>query len=109
MNDEAKQIVKDLRLHGFDNPSCLGTHMGICDIAADMIEKLSADRNAWKRRAEAAERDITSMLESCDCEIRHEYCARCYTPNECNTDKCAGYAKWRGPCEENGGVDNEAD
>lgn len=71
--------------------------------------KLQSERDAWKHRAEAAERDITSMLESCDCEIRHEYCARCYTPNECNTDKCAGYAKWRGPCKENGGAPHAID
>ncbi len=80
--------------------------------AAELIESLTAEleqtkreRDTWKRRAEAAERDITSMLESCDFEIRHEYCARCYPSNQCNTDECAGYAKWRGPCAENGGTD----
>lgn len=104
MNDEAKQIVKDLRLHGFDNPSCLGTHMGICDIAADMIEKLSADRDAWQRRAEAAERDMGYMIPCVTCKKRPMGEAPC-DANVFN-GLCRSNYKWRGPREKNGGAEN---
>lgn len=63
------------------------------ETAHHQLEQVKQEQDAWKLRAEAAERDMTSMLESCDCEMRHEYCARCYLPNQCNTDECTGYAK----------------
>ena len=64
MPDEINRLVNDLRLRRLGNPSYLGTHTGLCDEAADLIEKLSADRDAWKRRAEAAEKTADGYLES---------------------------------------------
>lgn len=105
MADEEKRLVKDLRLHGLDNPSFLGTHMGLCDAAADLIEKLSADRDAWKRRAETAERDMGCMIPCTTCRWtagESEACQTC-AASILNNWRRSNY-KWRGPCAENGGT-----
>ena len=104
MPDEIKRLAKDLRLRGLGNPSSLRTHMGLCDEAADLIENLSTDRDAWKRRAEAAERDIAAMLANCECEARHEYCVGCNG----ESDDCREYAIWRGSCAGNGGINADS-
>lgn len=73
---------------------------GICDTAADMIEKLSDDRDTWQRRSEAAERDTRV---TCPCEV----CGKTCTYNKIDAyDTCDDF-RWRGPCEENGGVNND--
>lgn len=118
MTSEANEIVKVLRLRGLTNGTSLGMHMGICDIAADMIEELSAKVEEYEpqiagleimlttaqssaitlqRRAEAAERDIRV---TCPCEV----CSQTCKYNKIDAyDTCDDFS-WRGPCEENGGT-----
>lgn len=72
----------------------------LCGDAAELIDELIAERDEWKRRAEAAEKDIKYML------ITGEDCPLCGSSRpECGWD-CELRAKWRGPCAENGGVNN---
>lgn len=66
MNDEAKRLVNALRedaewahANEWETPITLGDNL---TAAADMIEKLAADRDTWKRRAGAAERDLRDVL-----------------------------------------------
>ncbi len=131
MEDAVKQLCKDLRAHGVNNGASLGMHMGICDMAADMLEKLSADlesderkyardafdllvaegvkleadRDAWKRRAEAAERDMGCMIPCKVCKhVPAGEAPECQTcaASILNDWRRSNYA-WRGPCAENGG------
>lgn len=73
------------------------------------VAALEADRDAWKRRAEAAERDLGTVLPCMSCK---EYrtgenlaCDTCEASDLNDWHKCS-YV-WRGPCEENGGVQYE--
>ncbi len=93
--------------------------------AADMIKKLSGendelqsrlkhlegverDKDAlffemqrWKRRAEAAERDIeTLLMEGC---AGCDFCAYFGTCSRSDIQETYCAPKWRGPCAENGG------
>ena len=63
--------------------------------------ELEANRDAWKRRAEAAERDIIAMLRA---HVDDMHCDQCTIGN--NRESCRYYGKdmcpvaeWRGPCE----------
>ncbi len=108
MTDEAKRLVDALRedaewakANEWETPITLGDNL---TAAADMIEKLSADRDAWKRRAEAAERDIRKILVSgklCP------FCIKYAAVERCTSEGCMDNAVWRGPCAENGGADCE--
>lgn len=136
MTDEAKRLVDTLRnstecckRYARDPYLALA---GIMALSADMIEKLSADlennerqarenfevsskalanvaadRDAWKRRAEAAERDMGRMIPCYTCKAQPvgeaPECDGCEAkPSE--EWKRSHYA-WRGPCAENGGTD----
>ena len=69
----------------------------LCKDAAAMIDALTAERDTWKQRAEAAESDINMC---CPCEV----CTRSCTYDKVNPyDECADF-EWRGPCAENGGA-----
>jgi hypothetical protein len=62
---------------------------------ADEIERLQAERDRFKARAEAAERDIRQMLrsdEACDLCV---FC-KCFCDEYC---ACSTGAEWRGPQE----------
>lgn len=60
--------------------------------------KLQSDRDAWQRRAEAAERDLLKLMKNhqrgCNYCKHREYCTAAW-------DECA--PEWRGPCAEDGG------
>lgn len=72
-----------------------------------VIRSLLAERDEYKRRAEAAEHDLQAA-QGCDsckyCLMDGDICAR-YSAGEnaCGAKWCAGY-EWRGPCAENGGA-----
>lgn len=104
----------------------LGKSKRYCDDmhnnAADQLELLTAElettrlqlkraeqeRNAWKLRAEAAERDIDHCCSTCQyhyvffngCTPDHD----CTNPDGGCTNNCDRW-HWRGPCAENGGTD----
>lgn len=73
------------------------------------VAALEADRDAWKRRAEAAERDLGWMLICQTCKYapigESPECAECES-NIRNNWRRSKYA-WRGPCAENGGIDSD--
>lgn len=116
MTDEAKRIVESLKRiesiayqYNIDGEvldmSC-NYFEGLMLDAADLIKELSVDRDKWKRRAEAAERDIKHLLICGDLSSCH-YC-KC-DPNALfekplEVCKCVQEAEWRRPCEENGGA-----
>lgn len=124
MTNEIKRIVQWLRIMGetkdgdvidapIVQPVTGETCVQVEDIvvpAADLIEKLACERDQWKARCEAAERDIEQMLINHD-EAFDRYCDSICARNHgerCPDDNticygCAHCAKWRGPCKENGG------
>lgn len=69
-------------------------------IAADRLEKLMAERDEYKRIAEAAEADILEMLleEGGNLDLCH-WCAGNCPDNDYS--QCEQKMRWRGPCEEN--------
>ena len=72
----------------------------IMGIAADRLEKLTAGRDEYKRRAEAAEHDILDMIieEGGNLDLCHWCGANC--PDN-DYSQCEQKIRWRGPCEEN--------
>lgn len=72
--------------------------------------EMNIDSDTWKRRAEAAERDLQGVCWSCAHAFDYEVLPGC-TAYQCNYDNGADrvtkrYCKnwqWRGPCAENGG------
>lgn len=69
--------------------------------AAYMVEKLSADRDAWKRRAEAAVNDMAKCCAVC----KYDAGSMCVNSNGCrNVSGTNTGWEWRGPCKENGGA-----
>ncbi len=106
MTDEEKHIVAVL--HQWKDSLVLfgkGHQRCVRDLgkAANMIEKLSSDCDAWKCRSEAAERDIETLLmegcAGCDFCAYFGICSR----GEVHDTYCE--PKWRGPREENGGIE----
>lgn len=77
---------------------------------ADVIDRMEAalinltvDRDAWKRRAEAAIHDIPTCCALCKYETEEE----CTNPNECcNISGINTGWVWRGPCAKNGGTED---
>lgn len=57
--------------------------------------KLRATLSRVEAERDAAKRDIESILRSCTCEVRHNFCIRCDEPDGCDSDDCHD-AKWRG-------------
>lgn len=55
---QIKELVKDLRKHGFSNGSSLGYHSGLMDDAANTIEQLQAENERLKREAKIDESEI---------------------------------------------------
>ncbi len=86
----------------------------LMSVVAIMLKKLLTenesyrnDRDVWKRRAEAAEKDIRDMLVRGNVAICH-FCKQDTNPDyleSCEERGCAYVAEWRGPCAENGGED----
>lgn len=71
-------------------------------------ESLKKERDEWKARCEAAERDIEHCCETC--QYHHVYFDGYLSANDCtNLDgECLNnYDRWnwRGPCAENGGAE----
>lgn len=58
-------------------------------------DTLHAALSRVEAERDAAKRDIESILRSCTCEVRHEFCARCDEPGGCDSDDCHD-AEWRG-------------
>lgn len=71
--------------------------------AIDLLEKLIAERDEYKRRSEAAEADILEMLieEGGNLDLCH-WCAGNCPDNDYS--QCDQKIRWRGPCAQNGGV-----
>lgn len=131
MRNETERLVNALRddaewahANEWETPITLGDNL---DEAASIIEKLSADRDAWQRRCEAAERDIRGLIKSIDCACdfctHHRVCKGCENEKTCSKafefctcpamkdTPCNGCNfennfQWRGPCAENGGAEN---
>lgn len=59
------------------------------------LGKLLAALSRVEAERDAAKRDIESILHSCTCEVRHEFCVRSDEPGGCDSDDCHD-AKWRG-------------
>lgn len=112
MKDDAKKMASVVRKYA--DTDAIWAKIGDgrvhpLEYAAEMIENLSGkceglekDRDAWKRRCEAAERDIRSMLRgngSC------MYCGK-FGTDGCSWKDCWNAVEWRGPCKENGGVED---
>lgn len=74
----------------------------LCEAIA-LLEKLTAERDEYKRRAAAAEADILDMLieEGGNLDLCH-WCAGNCPDNDYS--QCEQKIRWRGLCEENGGV-----
>ncbi len=74
------------------------------------VAALEKDRDAWKRRAEAAERDLGYMIPCETCKEQplseKEACNTCVIHNDGWHDMRRSNYAWRGPCAENGGADN---
>ena len=121
MTEEQKRIVDDLREEcngcgGFDS------EYGICMLdecmghkSADMIEQLSAEFEQVKRERDAMLVDMKT-LAPCDvcmhkktcCYISCEDCKNtdCVCREECPSTRFSMF-RWRGPCKENGGAEDE--
>lgn len=65
----------------------------------------------WKKRAAAAERDIIELMRANADDIHCDMCAKGSTREACRYygKGVCKEAKWRGPCAENGGVDDGPD
>ncbi len=104
MTNKVKRLVESLREHA---KRIKGADILSADLnaAAELIEKLSADRDTWKRCAEAAERDMGYMVPCCTCKVRPiggaQECNAC-SANILDGLKRSHYT-WRGPCKENEG------
>lgn len=59
----AEEIVNELRRHGLSNGTALGTHVGICDIAADLIESLTAELTKSQRREKATATALDEQIQ----------------------------------------------
>ncbi len=71
------------------------------------VAALEKDRDAWKRRAEAAERDLGALRPCYCCEhYRKELAESGREFDPVCREKCirASEWAWRGPCAENGGM-----
>ena len=72
-------------------------------LAADLLEKLACERDQWKARCEAAERDINTVLHGgLICSMCNQLACPEYGNDEVQPHYC-DKATWRGPCEESGG------
>ncbi len=112
MTEEVKKLVKSLRedaewaqANEWETPITLGDNL---IVAADMIEAMEADRDAWKRKAEAAVKELNRIAdcESCVNWKRSgltDACLCCYKSGFVEVER--NYT-WRGPCAENGGERN---
>ncbi len=112
MKDEEKRIAAVLRqweesfvLFGKGHQRCV-RDLGK---AANLIEKLSADRDTWKRRCEAAMKELNRIAdcESCENWKRSrltDACSRCVKIG--SIEGKHNYI-WRGPCGENGGASDD--
>ena len=96
MTGEQKQIVAELRKRGTSNGAA-GIHLGICDEAADLIERMAAELEQVKRERDAMVRDL-DIYGGCNvCKYRphiDDACEQCTR----GTPKW----EWRGVCKENG-------
>lgn len=108
MKNSLQEIINSLRdqardkavLANGDEASIFAQDAKTLCKAIDLLEKLTVERDEYKLRAAAAEHDIVALLGKCTCEVRHEYCVGCNG----ESDDCSKCARWRGLCEENGGV-----
>lgn len=66
------------------------------------VAEMAAELERVKRKRDAAVRDLNALLRSCECEARHEFCARSDEPDGCDSDTCED-AHWRDLCADNGG------
>lgn len=100
MTDDAKRLVETLQNNDeWYKRYARGSYLarsGIMALSADMIEKLSADRDAWKRRCEAAEWDLRSAVRGTD------VCRLCAHYHPCGKDVCPQYISGSGATGWNG-------
>ena len=117
MTNEIKRIGQWLRIIGTTKDGCViyapitekavGARwtciQRIVVPAADLLEKLACERDQWKARCEAAERDINNVLHGgLICSMCNQLACPEYGNDEVQPHYC-DKATWRGPCEENGG------
>ena len=71
-------------------------------------DRVKDERDRGRARCAAAERDIREMLLKEDLEGMCVFCAM-IPCDECffGDNTCATGARWRGPCAENGGADDD--
>lgn len=106
MTEEVKKLVESLRedaewalANEWETPITLSDDLGM---AADLIEKLTLERDTWKLRADAAEYDMRKAIMGTGSP-----CKSCKYPIQddapCSVCNCMSHWQWRGPCAENGG------
>ena len=118
MTDDVKKVVQWLRIMGVTKDGdiidatatqpvmeeCCVQVEDVVVPAADLLENLSYERDQWKARCEAAERDLNRVLSLCRRQC-YEACYFCAMPDDdtCITGAEKGLcnAVWRGPRGEN--------
>lgn len=101
----------------YDDPDCSGCPLAplvplsdeskscvdrLMERAAETIEELQTDRDTWKRRAEAAEKDLITSAVLVPCSVCKHYNA---DETDCNWGTCQ--FAWRGPEKESGQAEHE--
>lgn len=68
----------------------------------DSFDAMTADRDAWRRRAESAEKDIRDMLYDATLLVDNGLCGWCgrWDNELCWSNDCKAECKWRGPEED---------
>ena len=98
-DDIFQELKENIDREGM-NETIVNLRMVIDDLC-DQINEVSRKAHAWQRRAEAAERDIETLLmegcAGCDFCAKFGACSR----NDVSDTYCD--PEWRGPCEGNGG------
>lgn len=100
-NEEIAKMVKELRCYGLTNGGTLGRHMGIMDVAADLLESLQTQLVTAQRREKAAVEDMnciaikisqcTDLLSGGEDRVRDLKLGRC--------DVCKGICRENETCK----------
>ena len=92
---DAMQDVLDLANTTLtDEKYIIATRMSLD--ALKEVPQLRAQLAAMTAERDAAEKAIETILRSCTCEVRHQFCVRCSEPDGCDSDDFHD-AIWRGP------------
>ncbi len=111
LGDKPKRICRDLYRHAADQIESLTAEL---ETTRHQLEQTKQKRDAWKLRAEAAVQELQGACWCCVHGMGYEVLPGCVAyqcnyhdskPDRTYRYKCEDW-EWRGPCAENGGIDN---